>query len=1488
MNSYGQFILGMTEFILLYSRVFLYYLEILNKERNRSTLISNQYRGFLYTIMKRTNKYGLTIYEKGDFTSSVQEMQRFETLDNQLYALFKIIGNGVIRGWNIVESTNLSVVVTSGSGHVFFVALESKNAVTVSLTAGTTETPTRNYIYASLTAGSYWTKNVYFFSSVFQNTSEEVLLLGYVDANANSVVSINTDAKQNLGFIQMVNNAIKSHRHIGGSQNPSQINLATDVQGQLNQANLPALNADVIKSGTLNAARIPTLDHTTKLSDVGTLTHAQLDEFVNILSLPNQSTMGEVSSTNLLQLILAVKHIYPDIDEDFVNEIAIIPGITPDNYIDLVNTTAIVDTNTSSQGGLHTIKGVASTGFTAYTKIWESEADFKAATSSNIIVNGDSVTLDVKENTLIIDEFDDISTWAVIMQDLSSLPTELVSDPTTYVVPPNSAKLTVGSENVEIILKISKSFDAQDWSPYNYLKFYIKTTSIEHGDLFFYVNDNTYGIQNSYTKVLDRNAPTIDIDTLENGWQEVTIDIRNLNRQNINEVGFYVSTQNGWDTSKGFSLNIDNIYLTSGNIYQNDGYIRFIFGSDFLYSFWRMRWEDVIPTDPDADGAKLSVRTRVANSEAALAIAIWTPYYDVSGYDIPIPTGEMFKYIEIEFYLSSSYTYNRSPILNRAYLDFYATDVDFSFEYSTKDAWDTGSKFNIDTNTYSNAISISNINEIGNYSYGTDGMAVQTDAYLIEKYKITGSMMPRSTYQVLNSIQPSFSTITGIVRGDSGNVWLSDIDNDRIIEVDQSGALITGFMGSFLTEPEDVYNGTLETITNSSSISVLHSIYNYNSGDLYIVCSAVLEDIYALSRKLNLNGIYLKVGGHRIYFNDADVSLLGFDNEKYNLWKGLLTSTIEESKNIKNFTFNSHVLQINPTGANRALLDNLVNQKMPSVVIASPLEQQRTSGLVTVKLLLYNFELGTTSGEQAIRITLDGGTPQIIYSTSMQFIGLSSGEHTLMIELLQSDGNPFTNIEAVANSTFVINSGTYSLPYISFTSPRANQIYSNAPVTIEFNLENFPIVPSGQHLRYTIDSGSPVDYYSLDPVTLTDLSAGKHTFNIYTVDENGDALVYDYSSATIEFIVGLNSNAVVKLYVEANSIYDLNSNSCPSYSGYVDVGNMYLRNIYSPVDVQINQYNNPITILVAKLRSPSWTEYLSGGDNLIEFVNRLTVEARALISNASSSILSSNVALSTISTANLIFNSGYLDGYSVVELDQTGKTIFSNNDAKIATTKEVAKNILGSCEKTELGGLIIADSYNKRAIIVSTNPLNRESTILWQYNSDRFVSDFHQIQKDILTISIYDGYIDLTNLNIQNMQSVMWINRSSAPISIWSGQTTYDSFYSNPDFNLYGDDFHSEVLAVGESFTFKFNTLKTYYWFIYPSILSGKISVFSQGISDQNQYAILENDGLQSAFSSRIIKVNHYGNIIWSFGESYLVSPRDIRCLANGNILIST
>ena len=55
----------------------------------------------------------------------------------------------------------------------------------------------------------------------------------------------------------------------------------------------------------------------------------------------------------------------------------------------------------------------------------------------------------------------------------------------------------------------------------------------------------------------------------------------------------------------------------------------------------------------------------------------------------------------------------------------------------------------------------------------------------------------------------------------------------------------------------------------------------------------------------------------------------------------------------------------------------------------------------------------------------------------------------------------------------------------------------------------------------------------------------------------------------------------------------------------------------------------------------------------------------------------------------------------------------------------------------------------------------------------------------------------------------------------------------------------------------------------------------------EDNFIIVENDLLESPFSSRVIKIDSYGNILWSFGEGYIVNTRDARPLLNGDIIIS-
>lgn len=1470
-------------------------------------------------MSKLTNKYKFLYFQEGDFTTATSEMQRWESIDAQLYGLFSIMGNGVIDGWDISTYNGLTASISPGKGHVAFISVESKQNSILSLTPNS-----YNYIYAITDSTSYWTKSVHFSAYPTQTTISNSLYIGKLLTDYNGIVSgsIDSSGRTELGFIGLVKNLVKSHKHIGGTDNPSPIDLSSEVQGVLGVDNIPDLGTDVIKSGIFDVNRLPSIDHKTKLTGVGSLTHAQLDSFVEQFSIANQKLMGEVSTTNLLQLVLALKHIYPDIDEFLVNEIAFIPGISPDSYIDTVNTTATVDTRPASEGGQHTITGTPSQGTKTNTKVWDSEIDFSNSTNNNVYIFADSVTLSVNQNTMVLDNFDVLSSeWSSVIQDTSSLSAQLTLDSDSYVVPPSSLKINVGAETIEIKLLIKKIFEAKSWSGYKYLKFYIKTDSVQHGDLFFYFKDGFYGDQNSYTKVLNRNTPTINQDTLENGWQEVTIDLQNYaHLDGIVEFGFYVTTKDGWDTSKKFDLNIDNLMLTSGNIYEKDGYIRLIYGNNFPYRFWRVKWDAIYPTDSLSNGASLQSRCRVADTIPDLEFAIWTPYSSVSGYEIAVST--VYKYIEVEFYFTASETQYRSVALKKAYLDYYVSDIDNSFEYSTKSDWDSGNLFNIDTETVPGSILVSNIEDINTYYYGSDKNAFQLDGSLNELYKISGTSIPLSTYQVLNDMASSLGTITGVARGNNGNLWISDIDNDRVLEVDKSGNLIRGFYGSFLNPPVDNYgkeeNGPGSNIITSSSIAsttstttlsksmsydlnVLHSIYNPENGKLYVIFNKNLENIYDEFSNFDINRFYIRMGGHKISFNSSTYELLGVDKTNYNIWYPIYllylsvvsdttsatnSITYDYTKWLAQFDFKSHVLQINVEGADRTLMDYFINMNNPSVVIASPYESQKMPATVTVDLLTKNVDLSTDS----LRITLDGTNVQTIKQRQITFDSLSSGRHSIKVEVLNNLNVPYSNIEASLDSTFVVE-GEYSLPIVSFNSPKPNQIFSSSPAQIDFSVSNFSIVPSGQHIKYYVDSEEPIDYFSSDPILINDILPGKHTISIFIVNTIGDEIVYPYGRSTLEFIVGVNSNAYPILYVEPEAIKDsTNKSTNIMQKTYIDPCNISILNVYSPIDVQIipeDNYTQNVSVLISKLRSQSWTRYLAGQENATELLKRMNNEILAA-TNPNGTPAEVDASLANIPSNELVYGTKYLNGHSVTQLDMDGNTFFSNNAAIFADTKSNAKNILGSAEKIGANELLIADSTNKRAIIVNFNMDNQTTSVEWEYDSDRTIPDFHIVPQNEIVINVTDGNISDPDLFVKNGTTVIWENNSSEPISIYSGYTTFAIFQTDPSLDLYGKEFKSGTLQPGERYSFKFNTVGYSDWFVYPSILTAKVTTTTQRLSDRDQYLILESDGLESPFTSRVIKVDSWGNVIWSFGEAYLVKPRDARPLINNNVLVST
>jgi hypothetical protein len=254
-------------------------------------------------------------------------------------------------------------------------------------------------------------------------------------------------------------------------------------------------------------------------------------------------------------------------------------------------------------------------------------------------------------------------------------------------------------------------------------------------------------------------------------------------------------------------------------------------------------------------------------------------------------------------------------------------------------------------------------------------------------------------------------------------------------------------------------------------------------------------------------------------------------------------------------------------------------------------------------------------------------------------------------------------------------------------------------------------------------------------------------------------------------------------------------------------------------------------------------------------------------------IITSNASTVPISQNNI--------SNKVVQIDMDGNLIAANNQPSFAVSKEQSKNLLGSVEKQKGNEILIADSVNKRAIIIDI-PTQK---IKWEYNSDRYVVDAHMVLKDQITIKINNSNYVSDDVVVNKGQMAIWENNMNFPIVIYSGDISGVDVNVNFDIDSYGDTFKSIVLNEGERWSFTFNNEGEMPWFSYPNIYSGKIIVSDYKISSANQYILIESDSLESPFTSSAIKIDCWGNILWKLDN--LVNPKDVRSLLDNKTLIS-
>ena len=435
--------------------------------------------------MGSTPNYNLAYFDfrdRLDTTLNVEkEINRFLTIDRQLWGIYNVFGNGVISGWdvfanNFTRTNGLSVSISTGSGIIRYMAGETTFPSIVNFL------PTNSivYIYATIQEATARNRRVSFFYSPTLLTDLSVLL-ATVATNQNSIVNIDTTNRQNIGFINIIKEQIDSHRHRG---TPSKINLENEVKGQLPSARIEGLDASKIISGKISKDRIPILDHN-NLENIGQLSHAALDTFVDTLSQDNKPLLGEIASSNLIRQFLFLKQLYSEADRELLNTILFIPSVTND-IIDYENSTTYIGEGCIS-GRLNQAKQIVSIK-------WDSTSDFNDYhDSGGVVINNGEIILDREDGgSLSLDNFENANQSN---ENIASYKKEVQILEDNFKVLSESSDLFVlnGFFSGKFSSKRSyralfvKEFDSeQNWEDYNKLIFNIKTISNTHGPVYFY------------------------------------------------------------------------------------------------------------------------------------------------------------------------------------------------------------------------------------------------------------------------------------------------------------------------------------------------------------------------------------------------------------------------------------------------------------------------------------------------------------------------------------------------------------------------------------------------------------------------------------------------------------------------------------------------------------------------------------------------------------------------------------------------------------------------------------------------------------------------------------------------------------------------------------------------------------------------------------------------------------------------------------------
>ncbi len=786
-----------------------------------------------------TKFFGLGFFDFGDplgtdFAGQV-EIDRWVFIDKQLFGLMSIFGNGVVEGWTVTAEESFVIGINEGFGNINFIAGRTTFPTTIS------ELPASsvNYVYAKAKLRTTFTEEVEFVlssSATRGETDPNFLLLAKVITGVASVESIDNSVRKEIGFLELIKAAIRTHKHRGGSLNPSKIDLASEVKGQLPSFRIADFDSEKVTTGTFDLARMPILDHQ-DLENVGLLSHVQLDSFVKTLESSNKEFFGEITLSNLLQLVIAAKLRYEDsdsaffsgvaIDENMTNEIVVIPGITSDERIDFDNTTATVNT------GENFIQGIPPTTGTSFFVNFDTALAWNNAHSrENLIVAGNTVTLafdeDQQSTTSIVESFESATGTDDTLSDGGNDPfkkeTITLVDKAEILADSNSTNLTEGffagkfSHEQSFRSQFVKEFSpAVNWIDFDSFILDIKCLSQIHGAVKLFFKDSNGNKTPDFT--------ILSQDEVTENFEMRVIDLTTVTfRNDIASITIYSD-----DNVNPFVYFIDNIHIQKAILLPSEGTLKLRHSTSASVTFSTLTWETT-----ELTGTEIAIRARAANGTVLLNRATFTDFLN-SGDILNLQGTD----IEIEITFTPDTNRLLAPILNSvrlliltaAEIDGFSIDTQQEFLRGTIENIDlSNSIVSLDTPIFVDSFYFNlhnGVHQIHQETAGDGSLFIDSDPVAI-----FGKSAPVAPNQIFAAVEESgvaarvregrlFGARSVRRQIDRGFI-VADTYNDRILEFSEAGALLSG-VGSINYEANSIFPIAASVDTRTGILYVVWS-----------------------------------------------------------------------------------------------------------------------------------------------------------------------------------------------------------------------------------------------------------------------------------------------------------------------------------------------------------------------------------------------------------------------------------------------------------------------------------------------------------------------------------------------------------------------------------------------------------------------------------------------------------------------------------------